>query len=61
MRRRRDREYYRCNTLQGLVLEPENSGIEACRSIDAETNKKLFHELFQHRSHCGQSKCSLGT
>ena len=56
LKRRERRIQHRCNTLQGAVLEPENSGIEACRSIGAETNKKLFHELFQHRSRCGQSK-----
>jgi hypothetical protein len=34
--------------------------LEACRSIGALTNKKLFHELFQHRSHCGQPALWIG-
>jgi hypothetical protein len=32
---------------------------QASRQVEAsngaETNKNLFHEPFQHRSHCGQS------
>ena len=56
MLKRREKNSASMQHIAGGGAKPENSGIEACRYIGTETNKKLFHELFQHRTHCGQSK-----
>ena len=59
MLKRREKNSASMQHIAGGGAKPENSGIEACRSIGADTNKKLFHELFQHRSRCGQSYVTL--